>query len=617
MKIILAFLLLLPVVASAQSGLNQAMENMATALVSLQKADGRFEGTFEADPGFELLSLVLLKKYNQRDLKIEKAFIQKAMKWKTNEGFGYYPKAPYAHDVTGLVLISLKALGYDLNSLGLSDIEKKFNDHGGAKDLNFGTKILLAPLGLASSKFLDRIVTVSLLGIPEKFPMSQKSLGIFRSLIVPLSTWNYFKEKNTEGRLLRLVAPGDKKRALEGIKWILHHQMPNGTWYTLFHTIVNVSALAEAEKAGVGNYQKEIKRGLEAVKNWRTINSRGEITQQLTLTTGWDTPQTLIALSELPSQIKDKYKNETRKAIRFLDKNQITEKGDWAVHSPDLKPGGWSFIVENRDYPDTDVVAAVLEAKLAFPEGSSQKTFNLGLNWVTGLQNKDGGFPAWEKGVSPFTDKLIKTILPDIPDYSDLSQSDVTSRITRLLYKLKDKFRVDPFINEACHFIRNSKEDRGPFWKGRWLVAYLYGTAEAIDTLATTDCSSLRELEPSISWLVKNQNIDGGFGEAHSSFDKEKFIPMSSTVMQTSYVVHGLLAFEEKYKRENGRYSPYKKSLDRAISYLIDKAKADNWLMKERSFTGVIGAKLWYSDYALSPQFMTLRALGRYSRLAP
>lgn len=615
MKIILTLLLILPLWARAQVDLQLAMENMARSLVRLQKDDGRFEGTFEADPGFELLSLVLLKKYGHHDPEIEKAFVNKALNWKTNEGFGYFPKGPYSHDVTGLVLISLKALGYSEKNLGLETIRKNFLKNGGEKELNFGTKILLAPLGLASSKFLDKMITVSLLGIPEKLPFSQKGLGIFRSLIVPVTTWNYYRQLNDEKFNVRLAAPGDKKRAADGIRWILNHQMPNGTWYTLFHTIVNVSALAEAQKAGIGNFQKEIHRGLNAVKNWRTTNSRGEITQQLTLTTGWDTPQTLIALSELPDSIKAKYKKQTKKAISFLDRNQITEKGDWAIHSPNLVPGGWSFIVENRDYPDTDVVAAVLEAKLAFPDGSSQKTFNKGLNWVTGLQNKNGGFPAWEKGVSPFTDKLIKTLIPSIPDYSDLSQADVTSRITRLLTKLKDNYRVDSYIDDGCRFIKDSKENEGPFWKGRWLVAYLYGTSEAIDTLASADCSTLKELEPSVSWLMKQQNPDGGFGESHSSFDAGKFIRMNSTVMQTSYVVHGLMSFEEKFKREHGTFSPYKKHLDRSISYLIEKARADQWFLKERSFTGVIGAKLWYADYALSPQFMTLRALGRYSRL--
>ena len=90
---------------------------------------------------------------------------------------------------------------------------------------------------------------------------------------------------------------------------------------------------------------------------------------------------------------------------------------------------------------------------------------------------------------------------------------------------------------------------------------------------------------------------------------------MKSTVMQTSYVVHGLIAFEELHKKEFGHYSRFKSSLDRAVAWLVKKAQKDEYFFKERSFTGVIGARLWYSDYALSPQFITLRALGRFERL--
>ena len=618
MKIILLILLLMPLMGMARINLDPVMMKMAEALVTTQGADGRFEGTFEADPGFELLSLVLMKKYGQGDKEIEKAFVAKALSWKSEHGFGHYPKAPYSHDVTGLVLISLKALGYDLQQLGLTFIERKFQEKGGVAKLNLGTKILLAPLGLASSAFIDQL-TVSMLGLPDALPLSQKKLGIFRSLIIPVTTWNYYRNENLRTHSTYIRTASDKNLAQEGIRWILNHQMQNGTWYTLFHAIVNIAALSEAQKAGLGNFENEIRRALLAIKAWRTKNSRGEITQQLTLTTGWDTPQVLMALSELPPELKKKFNQNAYRSIVFLDKNQIKEKGDWSINSPDLIPGGWSFIVENRDYPDTDVVAAVLEAKLAFPQGPSLKTFDRGLIWLTGLQNKDGGFPAWEKGVSPSTDKLIKTILPKLPDYSDLSQADVTSRIIRLIYNIKKHYPekdLGSVVQRGCQFIKKSKEKSGPYWKGRWLVTYLYGTAEAIDTLLTTECSTLEEMRPSVEWLVKNQNIDGGFGEAHESFISDQFIRMNSTAMQTSYVVHGLLAFEEKFQKFYRRPSPYKSSLDRALKWLMEKSQQDNWLIKERSFTGVIGAKLWYSDYALSPQFMSLRALGRYSRLS-
>jgi squalene cyclase len=594
----------------------EVMDQMAEQLVKKQEQDGRFEAPFEADPGFELLSLVLINRHEKRDREMEKKFIAKALKWRSTSGFGSYPKGPYNHDVTGLVLLSLEKLGYKLENYKLQDLKAHFEHMGGIKNLNLGTKMLLAPLGMSDAGSLEKILKPALLKLPSIFPISNKEIGIFRSLLIPLVSWNYFRKLNH-------VSEARSQTAKDSIQWILDHQMPNGTWYTLFHAIVNLSALTEAQRIGYGSYNSEIKKAIKAIKSWRTLNYEGDITQQLTLTTGWDTPQSLIALSELPAEIQNKHRDAINNAIAFLDHNQINVPGDWSINSPNLTPGGWSFIVENTDYPDTDVVAAILEGKRSFSDDPADEKFIKGMNWVLGLQNKDGGYPAWERGVSKAGDKIIKTVFSEIPDYSDLSQSDVTSRITRLVYKIKDSTdfstKERQALNNAyikgCRFIHRASEN-GVYWKGRWLVAYLYGTSEALDTLASTNCIPLARLNKTVQWLVGKQNKDGGFGEDHTSFIQNLYVNRSSTVMQTSYVVHGLIAYEERHQKEFGKFSPYKKHLDRAIRYLMDKAIEGNGHIVERSFTGVIGAKLWYSDYSLSPQFMTLRALGRYHRLS-
>lgn len=602
--------------ANSSQDVYQTMNLMAQKLMAKQLPDGRFEGPFEADPGFELLTLVLINQHERRDLKVEQAFIKKAVDtWLGAEGFGAYPRGPYDHDVTGLVLISIEELGYPLKDFGLQRLKTKFEAFGGREKLNLGTKMLLSPMGLATPAELEKFLRPALLKLPSFLSVSVKKLGIFRSLLIPLVSWNYLRKIKDPNK-------ATSKAVKDGIQWILDHQMPDGSWYTVFNTIVNIGALKEAQRLGFGNYEQNIKRALKAIKGWRTKNYSGQMVQQLTLTNGWDTPQSLIAMSEIPKEISQKYEFRIDDAIEFLDANQVTVQGDWSINSPHLVPGGWSFIVTNTDYPDTDVVAAVLESKHAFPQVSSDETFEKGLNWLMSLQNSDGGFPAWEKGVSRLGSSLIQTMFEELPDFSDLSQADVTSRIARLLHKLKDshnystreKRRIKRAISRSCQFIK-SQRIGGTYWKGRWLVAYLYGTSEAIDTLATTGCEPVGRLEKSVAWLVNKQNADGGFGEDHEAFRIGHYVGRSSTVMQTSYVVHGLISFEEAYYKLNGKRSSYYPALQKAMSYLIAQANKGNGFIPERSFTGVIGAKLWYSDYSLSPQFMTLRALGRYYRL--
>jgi squalene cyclase len=583
----------------------RGMEKMAEALMHEQGADGRFEGLFSADPSLELLTLVAIKKFGTREPQIEKEFIEKALRWKSATGFGQRPGGPYNHDVTGVVLLALEELGYNLNTLGLGEIKKRFIANGGSQKFNIGTSFLITPMGLANSKLLSIAVRPFLFSIPDFMILSQKKIGILRTFLIPLAVWNFYQQKNP-GPLLR-------KQAREGLDWILSHQMEDGAWYTVFHAISNLAALDAAMRAGEGDYTKQIASGIAAIKNWRRRDHRGELTQQITLTTGWDTPQALMALATLPKAMVRDHQNGIDDAVAFLEDHQIKVGGDWSANSPGLTPGGWSFIINNTDYPDTDVAAAVLEAKLAFPKNSSAESFRTGLDWILGLQNNDGGFPAWEKGVSKMSMGLVEKALPELPDFSDLSQVDVTARISRLLFELKHKGNkvLEATIDRACKFIKKSKDPRGHFWKGRWLVSYLYGTAEALDTLSTVGCASFFELTPVADWLALKQNSDGGFGEAHDSFIINSYAKGPSTVVQTAYVLNGLVGYETAYRKHFKTPSPFSGNIQRGVRYLLAQAKASNWMIREESYMGVIGAKLWYANYSMIPQYMSLRALGR------
>ncbi|PGS80863.1 squalene--hopene cyclase, partial [Bacillus anthracis] len=78
-----------------------------------------------------------------------------------------------------------------------------------------------------------------------------------------------------------------------------------------------------------------------------------------------------------------------------------TKKVDWSVHAPDLFPGGWGFSDVNTTIPDIDDTTAVLRA-LARSRGNEHvdNAWKRAVNWVKGLQNNDGGWGAFEKGVT-------------------------------------------------------------------------------------------------------------------------------------------------------------------------------------------------------------------------
>ena len=49
-------------------------------------------------------------------------------------------------------------------------------------------------------------------------------------------------------------------------------------------------------------------------------------------------------------------------AAGWLEDEEITARGDWAVRRPRLAPGGWAFEFANDNYPDIDDTAEVVLA---------------------------------------------------------------------------------------------------------------------------------------------------------------------------------------------------------------------------------------------------------------
>src|SRR5438094_6468884 len=89
-----------------------------------------------------------------------------------------------------------------------------------------------------------------------------------------------------------------------------------------------------------------------------------------------------------------------QKTIRWLLENQILGGGDWQIKNRDAAPGGWAFEFRNDSYPDVDDTAFVLMAlqNIAFPERARlAQAIDRGLKWLISMQNKDGGWGAFDR----------------------------------------------------------------------------------------------------------------------------------------------------------------------------------------------------------------------------
>ena len=75
----------------------------------------------------------------------------------------------------------------------------------------------------------------------------------------------------------------------------------------------------------------------------------------------------------------------------------LDEPGDWRVAGRQLAGGGWAFQFANDFYPDLDDTAVVAWAMHQARDSSRYaESVQRALNWLVGMQSRDGGFAAFD-----------------------------------------------------------------------------------------------------------------------------------------------------------------------------------------------------------------------------
>lgn len=533
---------------------------------------------------------------------------------------------------------------------------------GGVAKVRVFTRIYLAMFGLFSWSMVPQL-PVELILMPPSAPINIYVFSSWaRSTIVPLLLVNHHQPifalpngKMTENSLIdelwcdathKLVpyitsymellksdgvaftfAMIDKIMALMGglrnfllrdysrrmcMDWILEHQEESGDWGGIFPPMqLGILALV---LEGYSLTDSPVRRGLEALERFVWRDDKGKRVQSC-VSPVWDTVLTVVGLCD--AGVPGSTENLTRAMEWVKARQQLGPEGDWRIYRPGLSPGGWSFEYHNTWYPDVDDTAAVLLAFLKQnPESRETTGVIRATEWVIGMQNKDGGFAAFDYN----NNKVFLNKIPfsDMNSLCDPSTADVTGRVLEAFGLLVEEprriavdleGRVRSSSQRAINYLTKQQESTGA-WFGRWGSNYVYGTSNVLCGLTyfSNDSKVQKLVSPAIDWLKSVQNGDGGWGEELITYkDPVRAGRGTSTASQTAWGLMGLLA----------HLPPADESIRKGIGYLVStqtirKGGGASW--PETQYTGTGFPGFFYIGYELYAHYFPLMALGRFAQ---
>ena len=372
-------------------------------------------------------------------------------------------------------------------------------------------------------------------------------------------------------------------------QWIRDRQEADGSWGGIqppwVWGIIALSAL------GRGPEDETFRR---AVEGWQgfMVEDGERLRPEACQSPVWDTGLAVLALRACglgPDH------PALAKAGEYLLREEVTVAGDWAVRRPGLAPGGWAFEYENDLYPDVDDTAVIA---LALRElGIGDDAIGRGLDWLVGMQSRDGGWGAFD--VDNKAMWLYKIPFCDFGKVTDEPSADVTAHALETFGAFG---RRDSVVQRGLDWLLAEQEDDGS-WFGRWGVNHLYGTGAALPALEACgiphDHPAMRR---AVTWLDSVQQAHGGFGEDIRSYADPAWRGRAefATPSQTAWALLGYVAAGNA--EDSGARG--------AADYLCSVQRSDgDW--EEEHFTGTGFPLDFMIRYHLYRITFPLLALGR------
>jgi squalene-hopene/tetraprenyl-beta-curcumene cyclase len=292
-----------------------------------------------------------------------------------------------------------------------------------------------------------------------------------------------------------------------------------------------------------------------------------------------------------------------QKACTWLRDGQVLDVvGDYAAHVPSVRPGGWPFQYRNDHYPDVDDTAVVVMGLQRADGGRSSEAVERGIEWVLGMQSRNGGWGAFDANNEYYV--LNHIPFADHGALLDPPSSDVTARCLGMLAQA-GLDRDHPAVAAGIRFLKAEQEADGS-WFGRWGTNYIYGTWSVLSALnAVGEDPEQPYIRRAVAWLKARQLADGSWGEDCASYWPHRRDEVKAgTPTQTAWAVLALMAVGEVDSA----------AVRRGVDHLVTAPReGGHW--REEYYNAVGFPRVFYLRYHGYSAYFPLWALARYRNL--
>jgi squalene-hopene/tetraprenyl-beta-curcumene cyclase len=624
--------------------LDAAVDRAAAALTSRQKPDGHWVFELEADATIPAEYILLRAYLGEPDAPELERKIGIYLRRIQREDGGWPLFHAGAMDVSATLkaYFALKMIGDDPDAPHMATARAVLLAKGGAERCNVFTRILLALFGVISWRAVPEM-PVEIITLPRWFPVHLDKVSYWaRTVIVPLLVLRDLQPRARNPRgvsidelfvrppgdmrglaraahqkepwasgffaldaLLRMVRPWFPKhshaRAIARAKAFVDERLNGEDGVgAIFPAMANAVMMYDALGFGPDDPGRATARG--SIEKLLVVREH-EAYCQPCLSPVWDTALAAHALLEAGGEESE---TAVARSLAWLEPLQVLDvAGDWAVHRPAVRPGGWAFQYRNDYYPDLDDTAVVVMAMDRATGGPERfaKAIGRGREWIEGLQCRDGGWAAFDADNSYHY--LNNIPFADHGALLDPPTADLTARCVSMLAQLGEPID-SPRMQAALAWLEREQEADGS-WFGRWGVNYIYGTWSALSAL---NAAGLAPSSPMMSkaadWLIVIQNPNGGWGEGCDSYrlDYKGYEAAPSAASQTAWALLGLMAA--------GRIDH--PATARGIAWLASH-QDETGVWPEDAYTGGGFPRVFYLRYHGYAKIFPLWALARYRNL--